>query len=245
MGRLSDLIHFYQILARLERNLGGKRILADCHGRMAWPERGVYFFFEGGETRSDSGDGLRVVRVGTHALTETSKTTLWNRLSQHQGALSTGQGNHRGSIFRKLLGSAIMSRDNLSGPQSWGVKNDPGSAARSLGQTRKQVVDAERSLETAVSEYIRQMPFLYLTIDDASGPRSGRSAIERSAISLLSNYEKATLDRASTEWLGNHCDRQRVRLSGLWNNHYVDDSYDAGFLGLLEHYVEQMGSHGR
>ena len=35
---------------------------------MKWPARGVYFFREAGESRSDTGEGLRVVRVGTHAL---------------------------------------------------------------------------------------------------------------------------------------------------------------------------------
>ena len=33
---------------------------------MYWPQRGVYFFMEDGEERSDSGSGLRIVRVGTH-----------------------------------------------------------------------------------------------------------------------------------------------------------------------------------
>jgi hypothetical protein len=34
---------------------------------MVWLQRGVYFFMEGGEHRTDSGEGLRIVRVGTHA----------------------------------------------------------------------------------------------------------------------------------------------------------------------------------
>jgi hypothetical protein len=35
---------------------------------MSWPRRGVYFFFENGEMRSETGTGPRVVRVGTHAM---------------------------------------------------------------------------------------------------------------------------------------------------------------------------------
>ena len=64
MNRLNDLIRFYQIMERLELRTGGMRRLADCHGRMDWPARGVYFFFEQGEIRSGSGESLRVVRVG-------------------------------------------------------------------------------------------------------------------------------------------------------------------------------------
>jgi hypothetical protein len=67
-SRLADLVRFYGILAELGTKLRGARKLSECSGRMAWPHRGVYFFFEEGENRSDTGDGPRVIRVGTHAL---------------------------------------------------------------------------------------------------------------------------------------------------------------------------------
>jgi hypothetical protein len=82
-ARLEDLVRFYAILDALERKIGGRRLLCECTGKMDWPQRGVYFFMEEGEHRTDSGPGSRIVRVGTHALTATSKTTLWKRLSQH------------------------------------------------------------------------------------------------------------------------------------------------------------------
>ena len=37
--RLQDLIRFYSILNRLEKTIGGARVLADCFGRMKWPAR--------------------------------------------------------------------------------------------------------------------------------------------------------------------------------------------------------------
>ena len=77
MSRRRDLARFYGLLDGLEARLGGMRTLADCDGRMSWPTRGVYFFFEDGEERSDSGSGLRGVRVGTHALMAKSRTRLW------------------------------------------------------------------------------------------------------------------------------------------------------------------------
>jgi len=96
MDRLNDLRRFYSLLSVQEVKLGGKRTLSACDGRMGWPQRGVYFFFEPGEFRSQSGEGPRLVRVGTHALNTGSRTTLWNRLSQHQGSIKSGGGNHRG-----------------------------------------------------------------------------------------------------------------------------------------------------
>src|SRR5438105_2545990 len=111
MSRLNDVIQLYEILSMIERHHGGKRALADCSARMQWPDRGLYFFFEPGETRTHSGVGQRVVRVGTHAVSVGSKSKLWGRLSQHRGTGNGAGGNHRGSVFRLLLGAAIAARD--------------------------------------------------------------------------------------------------------------------------------------
>ena len=62
-----DLDRFYALLDRLREQQGGNRMLSSCTGRMALPARGVHVFFEAGEVRAD-GHSLRVVRVGTHAV---------------------------------------------------------------------------------------------------------------------------------------------------------------------------------
>src|ERR1700687_3320538 len=93
--RVSHLRDFYSVLLLLAEKIGGARRLAACSGRLRGPRRGVYFFMEEGENRSDSGNGLRIVRVGTHALKKDSETKLWTRLSQHRGQERTGGGNHR------------------------------------------------------------------------------------------------------------------------------------------------------
>ena len=61
---------------------------------------------------------------------------------------------------------------------------------------------AEIELERAVSEVIRAMPFVWLAVDDESGPASVRGKIERNAIALMSNFNKPPLDPASPHWLG-------------------------------------------
>src|SRR5215471_5312471 len=123
--RLQHLVCFYSILDELERRVGGSRTLADCRGGMNWPKRGVYFFREAGENRSESGSGPRVVRVGTHALKAGGRATLWVRLSAHKGQLRTGGGNHRGSIFRLIVGTAVISRDGQK-CATWGDGNSAG-----------------------------------------------------------------------------------------------------------------------
>jgi hypothetical protein len=203
---------------------------------MGWPPRGVYFFFEPGELRSNGAQRPRVVRVGTHALKADSRSTLWKRLSQHRGAESGG-GNHRGSIFRLLAGEAMRGGGQFQNAVSWGIGSDPSKAATKLGLTCQDVVHRENPLEIAVSQYIGSMPFLWLKIDDKSGPTSDRGVIERNSIALLSNYAKSPLDSPSTAWLGKKCAHERVRTSGLWNNNHVEETYDPEFLKLLEHYV--------
>jgi hypothetical protein len=229
MSRLEHLNRFYSILERLQENIGGARKLADCTWYMDWPGRGVYFFFESGEKRSDTGAGPRVIRVGTHALKAGSGTKLWTRLSQHRGQLSTGRGNHRGSVFRLIVGAALIKRHSYSIP-NWGV----GSSANT------DIRAGERILEQEVSQAIGAISFIWLAVQDEAGPESGRGCIERNAIALLSNYNKSSLDPASKNWLGNDCDRERVRNSGLWNQNHVDENYDPAFLDRFDRLVSEV-----
>ena len=226
--RAEHLVKFYFILTTLEKKCGGARVLAECSGRLNWPHRGVYFFREPGEIRTDTGAGPRIVRVGTHALKAGSNARLWTRLSQHKG-LSSGGGNHRGSIFRLIVGASLIAKRKHDFP-TWGVGNTAPAETR----------DGERPLEREVSQAIGKMPFLWLAIEDESGPDSLRGYIERNAIALLSNYNKPALDPPSPEWLGHQCNRDRVRKSGLWNSNHVDESYEPSFLSCMEELVLKM-----
>jgi hypothetical protein len=230
---LIDLIGFYELLANLERKLGGKRTLENCGGGMNWPQRGVYFFFENGEDRNQSGVGLRIVRIGTHALTEHSHTTLWHRLKQHKGNDKDGGGNHRGSIFRSHVGSGLIQKDNWAGEiqKTWGVgQNAP-----------REIKLLEKPLEQSVSRYIRLMPFLWLEVNDEPGPNSLRGYIEGNSIALLSNYNSAIdpIDSPSSTWLGHWAKSEKVRKSGLWNSDHVMDIYDPKFLEILKRQINQ------
>lgn len=240
MNRIADIKAFYKILAALEAKLGGERTLSECTGRMNWPERGVYFFFEPGESRSDSGEGPRVVRIGTHATTAGAKSRLWVRLSQHRGTAGTGGGNHRASIMRLLVGVALKKRGSMDHIGTWGIGQNSTIACAKLGVTSSELRAAEHVLESAVSQYIQAMPFLWVDIDDAPDPKTDRGLIERNSIGLLSNYMQPPIDAASDKWLGAHCDRERVQRSGLWNNNHVDEGYDPEFLAVLERYVARM-----
>jgi hypothetical protein len=241
MSRLGDLVRFYTMLDQLSQRVGGPRTFANLGSFRDCPQRGVYFFFEAGEMRRASGEGVRVVRVGTHALAANSRSTLRQRLGQHRGAVSGG-GNHRGSIFRLLIGEALLARGGLPQCNSWGMKGDAAKACAALGISRAALDAAEAPVEEAVSRHFAAMPFLWLDIGDEPGPNSLRGYIERNAIALLSNYGREAVDPSSSDWLGHSSGRALVRSSGLWNQHHAEATHDQKFLDAFEKIIEDMRS---
>ncbi|AKU08284.1 hypothetical protein [Haloferax gibbonsii] len=231
MERKRDINRLYQLLKKLEETVGGKQKLKDCTGYMDWPDRGVYIFFAPDEYR-ESGDQLRVTRIGTHAVSEGSSTSLWNRLRTHRGAMRgtyEGGGNHRGSVFRKRVGEAFVEREDLHDEYPhWGE----GSSAK-----RERRL-SELEMEQRVSDYLRDLPFLWLNVDDEPSADSQRAYIERNMIALLSNYQREAVDARSDDWLGKHSRSEKIRESGLWNVNHVDEKYDPVFLDELSQAID-------
>ncbi|MFD1634471.1 hypothetical protein ACOZ4L_01920 [Haloplanus ruber] len=235
MDRDARLDRLYSLFDDLERHVGGKRRLRDCDGYMDWPDRGVYFFFANGEYRAN-GDQLRLTRVGTHAVSEGSGTTLWNRLRTHRGALSgtyEDGGNHRGSVFRERVGEALVERHGLHDeyPQ-WGHGS---SAGRDL---RLEELDLERR----VSDYIRDLPFLWVNVDDEPSPDSDRAYLERNVIALVSNYGEDPIDPRDARWLGHDTSSEKIRRSGLWNVDHVDEACDPAVLDRVSEAIVETDS---
>lgn len=222
-----DLERFYALMAELARRPNQGRPLSEYNGRSSWPGRGVYFFREPDEWRTVDANIPRIVRVGTHALAANTKSKLWDRLRAHLGHRSGG-GNHRGSVFRLHVGAALIRREGLE-LTTWA---NGSSAAKSIRL-------GEEFLEQRVSAYIGAMPVLWVGVPDAPGPASARSVIERNAVALLSRFMNP-IDRPSDAWLGRHSASDKIRRSGLWNVNYVDEAYDAGFLDVLESFVDAM-----
>jgi hypothetical protein len=231
MARENDLNRLYDLLTELEDRVDGKQRLGDCTGYMDWPERGVYFVFSRDERR-DRDNQHRLTRVGTHAVSTGSGTSLWNRLRTHRGANSGtygGGGNHRGSVFRKRVGESLLERHGLHDEYPhWGE----GSSA---DRDRRL---SEHDHEQRVSDYIRDLPFLWIDVDDEPGPDSDRAYIERNAIALVSNFQKESLDSRRDDWLGRHSPRKEIRDSGLWNINHVEETYDPAFLDRVAEAVE-------
>jgi hypothetical protein len=224
--RQGDTDEFYAILSELARRVHGPRLLRDCTSGSGWPSHGVYFFYETGELRPNKDD--RIVRVGTHAITEKSQTTLWVRLRQHRGGRSAGGGNHRASVFRRHVGAALIHREGLGQELlgSWLDRHHP----------RPEMAEEEAAIETKVSRYIGDMPFLWLDVPE----RSDRDCIERNSIGLLS-CRIGGLDIPGADWLGHNAERAQIRDSGLWNVEHVDLHYNPRFLVHLAELIHHSG----
>jgi len=224
----AQVSRFYRMMRLLWLEQRGGRTFCDSNGKMEWPRRGLYFITEmpGGLAH---GTMPRIVRVGTHAVSAGSRTTLWDRLSTHRGT-QAGGGSHRSSIFRSHVGHAIMNKGGQSAwPQTW-----------SQGQSAPRTVrDGETQLEALVSNTIGQMRVLWLDVPDDAGPGSDRAYLERNTIGLLSRANLLTPHR-DANWLGLFSSDWRICVSGLWNLNHVFTRPNGDFLDRLSEYIRPM-----
>lgn len=147
------------------------------------PGSGIYFVFQRGEGVPG---GPRIVRIGINR----KAARFRDRIRQHC------RGNRRGSIFRLLLGDALLrSRRHDELCRQWQEREGP-VMPEVEDEVSKQLAD--------------QFCFAYLEVEDDDE----RQTLETWLISCLARSDWA---QPSPIWLGHHSSRPRVRESGLWN----------------------------
>ena len=224
--RIQHLGKLYAMIDQARQH-GGTFRLTDL-GDQKLPARGVYIFLDPAE-QNFMGDAPRIVRIGTHAVSKGSKSSLRNRLRNHLG-LSNGSGNHRGSIFRLHVGRAMLEAEGggerLS---SWG-----------LGQAAPAEIRAgEDEHERHVSEYLRRLEVFIVPIDDEPSKDSLRAHVENQLIALCSE-EFQTIDKPSPGWLGWRSPMASIVRSGLWNVRDAGRRYKPNGLGSVD-YIASLG----
>lgn len=218
--RYRDLKKLYKVISQARES--GRNFLLGDLSRQKLPSRGVYIFLDTNE-RNFNGSLGRIVRIGTHAVSEGSKSTLKSRLRHHLG-LVNGTGNHRGSIFRLHVGRALLEKEGTNDKHpNWG-----------LGQhASPDVRAAETKHERRVSEYLRSLEVYFIPINDAPSKDSLRAIVERQLIALCSE-DLYPIDRASEDWLGRHSPMKAIVKSGLWNLRDVGRKYEPSATGSIE-----------
>ena len=161
-------------------------------------EDGIYIMFEKGQKQ---GDFDRIVRVGTH----TAEGRLKARLKDH--FISR---NKDGSIFRKNVGKALLSKNNDPYLDLWtlDMSNKKNTA------TIDKVKEAE--IENAVSDYLHNnISFVCFPINN----KEERLRIEEALIALLNCSDDFYPDN---NWLGRYSPVDRINRSGLWLTQGLD-----------------------
>jgi len=221
---------FYRLLFQLQSAPGQGKPLSSYSAQSGIPGRGVYFIQDPQEIRGAE-SAMRIVRVGTHALKIGAKSTLWQRLRQHRGT-GSGNGNHRGSIFRLHVGEALINQE-LAIVSTWGV----GQKKPQEMWENPKLTEVEEAWERRVSEYLGKLRISWVNIPDDPSPQSERAFIEQNVIALLSNRMNP-LDPPSTGWLGHHSSDFLIQKSGLWNINHLERSVAPDFLSKFERAVD-------
>jgi hypothetical protein len=238
-GRPEPLHQLYCALSDLNTAIDGPYYLNDCSGGMDFPEQGVYFFFSSESDLEHGASGTwQLTRIGTIGVSEGSSATLWGRLRQHRGNASgkyADGGNHRGSVFRKHVGRALIERDDRHGAfPHWG---QPHAAGLDIETTALR--EQEHPLEQEVSEYIGNLPFLYLNVPGEPGPNCDRAQIEMNAIAMTSHYRRQMqTPYRSASWLGRHSPAEEIYRTGLWNIEHVSALFSQAILETMRDYID-------
>ena len=182
---------------------------------------GIYIMFEEGEK---FGDLDRIVRVGTH----TSEDRLKRRLKDH--FISQ---NKDGSIFRKNVGKALLSKNNDSYLNIWTLDTSNKKHTATIDKKK------ETEIENVVSDYLHNnISFVCFPIIN----KEDRLRIEEALISLLNRSDDFHPDN---NWLGEFSPVDRIRSSGLWLTQGLEaEPLIADELGLIKDSVRfgQMSS---
>ncbi len=227
--RIRDLKKLYQHIG-LARKDGLTFRFSDFPNKKL-AKRGVYIFLDPREENFLK-DGPRIVRIGTHAVSAESKSTLRNRLRSHFGQ-ADGGGNHRGSIFRLHVGRALLDSRALDfHSKTWG------DGQHAIAEIR----EAEVELEQRVSTYLSDLEIFLIPIDDEPSKDSLRAHVETQLIALCTE-DFQTIDKSEDAWLGRHSPMSAIIKSGLWNLRDVAKKYQSDGLGSVAHLISMQENH--
>jgi len=187
------------------------------------PRNGIYILFEAGEQAHGED---RIVRVGTH----TGDNQLRSRLQQH-----FIKENKDRSIFRKNIGRAILNRAGDPFLEQWNwdlTTRKAKDTCGHLGDWRKQ-----KTVEKRVTAYIQgHFSFVVFKVAD----KAERLSLESKIISTVSWCDDCY---PSSQWLGLHSPKAKIRQSGLWlvNQLYKEPLSEGEFV-RLENLVHKVGA---
>jgi len=197
----------------------------------ALPRNGLYFFYEQGEICAHTGKP-RVVRVGNHPR---SQDRLVTRLREHYGEIGYPE-KKNGSVFRRLLGGAILRRRDPNHPC---LLPSPGEGH--WEKHGRRTCELCRPLEDEVTKLLKTA-FTFRCVEITA--MNERNEMERKLIATLARCHECG---PSQSWLGLWAYSQNVQRSGMWNSEYVDSAYEMTMSDLeeIERHVKKSSASSR
>lgn len=155
-------------------------------------EDGVYFFFEEGEVYHGVD---RIVKVGTHI----ADGKMRQRLRDHY------KPNQEGSVFRKVIGKAMLRYDQYKFEELLDLELSKGKLAGGIKRYEK-----EKNLERRITNYLNNK-FSFACVKVVE--KEQRLRFEEGLVALLHRTEDF---KPSSEWFGQYSPNEEIRASGLW-----------------------------
>lgn len=242
-NRSPKLQEFYRKLGDHCEETTGTLYLSDVDGTLDWPNRGIYVFFSP-DTNPEINPvkEWKIRRIGTVGDCKGSSSTLWERLRAHRGNKNgkyAGGGNHRGSVFRRHVGRALIEKDELQDRYPhWGIPHRNIPEDIDTTTLREQ----EHQLEEQISNRIRNLPFTVINIPGDPGPDCDRARIEKNLIALTSHARRTNPELRSDDWIGRHVPHAEIAKTGLWNVDHTNAFYTNNIINELDPYIDQTTS---
>lgn len=176
-------------------------------------KRGIYFFYEIGETWGHGGNKPRIVRIGT-------SSNLRNRIKEHylfdEKKLDFNKmksAPKERSIFRENLGRAILKQFNDPYLEVWDIDFTYLKNREKYGSLRD--IKKEKSIEGGITTILQTLfSFRFIIFD-----KNENINLAKSLIGTLVKCEKC---QASSNWLGNYSPKRKIKSSGLWQVNFLN-----------------------
>lgn len=229
--RIDTAKSLYETMA-LAAARGNRLPLGEYLASKSLPARGLYIFSDASEPSEIAPGQPRIVRIGTHAVSEGSSSSLRGRLRTHLGT-GSGGGSHRSSIFRLHVGNSFLQSIPREDAPHWGK-----------GMAASKVIRLEEEwLERQVSGYMKNLLVTVIPISDEPSRKSFRSLLEAALIGLFTE-DKLTIEAPSSDWIGRKSVKGDIRDTGLWNLQHSGRITDISAIRLglqkLAYYVPEQ-----
>ena len=184
-----------------------------------FPDNGVYFFYEKGESWGHGGRGSRIVRIGTskegNFKSRIGDHYLWGDSKMKFGR--NGAAPRDRSIFRRNLGRALLWRDQDGYLKLWDTSFTTRVNRRKYGKRRD--IRKEKQIEKKVTRLLRRNFSFKFILLEGQARRMGTKGLESR---LIGTVARCAYCFPSRNWLGLSSPKEQIKNGKLWLIHHRD-----------------------